>query len=225
MKTFHAALAIAAKDLRIEWRTKTALLTSTVFAALVFLIFVFSRDTGTLSLRELAPSVLWVTLALAVLTALNRAFLLERENSALEAILLAPVSRSAIFWGKWLANLGFVLIIEAVAFPLWILFFAVEIRPILLVVALLALLAAVGFTAVGTVFSAMTVRTRFAELLLPVMLLPFMIPPLFFASQGTVRLFEGRPVADALQWLKLLALYDLAFLMIATMLFPKVMDE
>lgn len=225
MKLLRAALAIAAKDLRIEWRTRTALLTSTVFAALVFLIFVFSRDTGGVSLATLAPSVLWVTLALAVVVALNRAFLLERENSALEGILLAPVSRSAVFWGKWLANLGFVLMIEGIAFPLWILFFGVGLRPALIAVALLALLAAIGFTAVGTVFSAMTVRTRFAELLLPVLLLPFMVPPLFFASQGTIRLFEGRPVTEILSWLKLLALYDLAFLAIATLLFPKVMDE
>ena len=225
MSTLRAALAIAAKDLRIEWRHKTALLTATMFAVLVLLIFVFARDPASVPLAAIAPSVLWVTLALSALVALNRAFLLEREHAALEGILLAPVARQALFWGKWLANLAFVLTVQAVAFPIWILFFNVTLAPALLAVAAVALLAAIGFTAVGTLFSAMAVRTRFAELLLPVLLLPFMIPPLFAASEATVRLLAGRPMGELWGWLRLLALYDLAFLVLANLLFPVVVDE
>jgi len=83
-----------------------------------------------------------------------------------------------------------------------------------------ALLAAIGFTASGTLFSAMAVRTRFAELLLPALLLPFLIPPLFFAAQATSRLLGGAPLADVWVWLRLLALYDIAFLALAALLFP-----
>jgi len=225
VSTLHAALAIARKDLRIEWRHKTALLTAALFAILVLLIFVFARDPASVPLAAIAPSVLWVTLALSALVALNRAFLLEREHSALEGILLAPVARQAIFWGKWLANLAFVLTVQAIAFPLWILFFNVTPSLALIAVAGVAVLAAIGFTAVGTLFSAMAVRTRFAELLLPVLLLPFMIPPVFAASEATLRLLAGRPMGELWGWLRLLALYDLAFLVLANLLFPVVVDE
>ena len=225
MSVVRAALAIAGKDVRIEWRHRTALLTATVFSVLVLLIFVFARDPGSVTLATIAPSVLWVALALASLVALNRAFLLEREHGALDGILLSPAPRAALFWGKWLANLAFVLAVQAVAFPLWVLFFNVPPSGALVLLAGTAVLTAIGFTAVGTVFSAMAVRTRFAELLLPVMLLPFMIPPVFFASQLTVRLLAGRPADELLGWVRLLSLYDVTFLALATLLFPVVVDE
>jgi heme exporter protein B len=221
----RAAIAIAAKDLRIEWRHRTAFATAVLFAVLVQLVFVFSRNSGDVPLTAFAPTVLWVMLSLATVVTLNRAFLLERENGALEGILLAPVSASALFWGKWLANLALVMVVEVITIPLWVIFFDVEPHPRLLGVAAVALLAAVGFTAPGTLFSAMAVRTRFAELLLPVLLLPFVIPPLFFAAQATARILADAPMNELWGWLRLLALYDLAFLTLATLLFPMVMDQ
>jgi heme exporter protein B len=223
--TGRAALVIAAKDLRIEWRHRTALATSVVFAVLVLLVFVFAREQGSVSLTVLAPTVLWVMLALATVVTLNRAFLLERENRALDGILLAPVSPTAIFLGKWLANISLVMVVEAAAIPLWVIFFNVDPRPRLFGIGAVAVLAAAGFTGPGTLFAAMAVRTRFAELLLPALLLPFVIPPLFFASQATVRILGDAPWDDIVGWLRLLVLYDIAFLTLATMLFPSVMDQ
>lgn len=225
MSSFRAALVIAAKDLRIEARNRTALLTAATFAILVQLVFVFAREPGGVRLGLLAPSVLWITLALAGLVVLNRAFLLEREHAALEGILLAPISRTALFWGKWLANTVLVAAVLAIAFPIWILFFNVEPQPALLGVFGLALLAALGFTAAGTLFAAMTARTRYAELLLPVLLLPFLIPPLFAGAQATVRLLGGRPFGELAGWLRILAAYDVVFLVLASLLFPTVVDE
>lgn len=225
MTLLPAAIAIAIKDLRIETRNKTALLTAVTFAVLVQLVFIFAREPGGVSLRVLAPSVLWITLALAGLVVLNRAFLLEREHAALEGILLAPVSRAALFWGKWLANTVLVAVVLAIAFPVWILFFNVEPQAALLGVLVLAVLAAIGFTAAGTLFAAMTARTRYAELLLPVLLLPFLIPPVFAGAQATVRLLAGRPFGELAGWLRILAAYDVVFLVLASMLFPTVVDE
>ena len=219
------ALAIAAKDLRIEWRHRTAFATALVFAVLVLVIFVFARDAGSTSLAMLAPTVLWVMLALSSVVTLNRAFVLERENGAIDAMLLAPVPATAVFWGKWLANFSLVLVVEAAAIPLWMIFFNVEPHPRILLVGLVAFFATAGFTGPGTLFSAMAVRTRFAELLLPVLLLPFVIPPLFFAGQATVRLLAGEPASAIWTWLRLLGLYDIAFLTLATMLFPGVMER
>ena len=100
---FHLAFAIAAKDVRAELRSRTALQSALVFSALVLVVFNFARDPTTLSATDLAPSVLWVTFALAAMVAMNRAFMVERENAAMDGLLLAPIPREALFLGKLLA--------------------------------------------------------------------------------------------------------------------------
>lgn len=221
----RAALQIAAKDLRIETRNRTALLTALTFAVLVQLVFVFARQPGDVSLQALAPTVLWVMLAFTALVVLNRAFLLEREHAALEAILLAPVSRVSLFWGKWLANVTLVVAVLLIAMPLWILFFNVPPSAALFSVLGLAVLATLGFLAAGTLFAAMTARTRYAELLLPVLLLPFLLPPIFAGASAATRLLAGRPFGEVVGWLRILVTYDVAFLTLAALLFPHVVDE
>lgn len=218
-------LAIAAKDIRAELRSRTALLSAVVFAALVLVIFNFARDPTAVAALDLAPGVLWVTFALAAMVALNRAFTVERENGAIDGLLLAPVPRGAVFLGKLVANLAFVGTVEAVALPLFVLFFNVDLGHALPGLVGVTLLATVGFVAVGTIFSAMAVRTRFAELMLPVLLLPFMVPPLIGAVQVTARLLAGRPLSEMMGWLRLLALYDVVFVTLCTMAFASVVDE
>lgn len=218
-------LVIAAKDIRAELRSRTALLSAVVFAALVLVIFNFARDPTAVAALDLAPGVLWVTFALAAMVALNRAFTVERENGAIDGLLLAPVPRGAVFLGKLVANLAFVGTVEAVALPLFVLFFNVDLGHALPGLVGVTLLATVGFVAVGTIFSAMAVRTRFAELMLPVLLLPFMVPPLIGAVQVTARLLAGRPLSEMMGWLRLLALYDVVFVTLCTMAFASVVDE
>jgi heme exporter protein B len=224
-ESIRFALAIAAKDIRAELRSRTALLSALVFAALVLVVFNFARDPTVLAASDLAPSVLWVTFALAAIVALNRAFTIERENAALDGLLLAPVSREALFVGKLLANLAFVGTVELVTLPLFILFFNVSFGRALPGVLGVTALATIGFVAVGTTFSAMAVRTRFAELMLPVLLLPFMVPPLIGAVQVTSRLLVGRPLSEMWGWLRLLALYDVVFVTLCVLTFSAVVDE
>jgi heme exporter protein B len=224
-ETVRIALAIAGKDIRAELRSRTALLSALVFAALVLVVFNFARDPTILGATDLAPSVLWVTFALAAMVALNRAFHIERENGALDGLLLAPVSREALFLGKLLANLAFVGTVELVTLPLFTLFFNVSLGPVLPGILGVTVLATIGFVAVGTIFSAMAVRTRFAELMLPVLLLPFMVPPIMGAVQVTSRLLAGRPLSEMWGWLRLLALYDIVFVTLCTLAFSAVMDE
>lgn len=222
---WRVAWAVAAKDIVIEFRSKTALLSALVFAALVLVVFNFARDASLVSAAVLAPSVMWITFAFAGMIALNRGFNLEKENAALEGLLLAPISRSAIYAGKLASNLVFVGMVEAVALPLFVLFFNVRVWHVLPGLLGLIVLATVGFVAVGTVFSAMTVRTRFSELMLPMLLLPFMVPPLIGAVQATARLLAGRPLSEMLGWLRILALYDVVFITVCLLIFPAVVDE
>src|ERR671921_351502 len=121
--SIRLALAIAGKDIRAELRSRTALQSALVFAVLVLVVFNFARDPTTLAAVDLAPSVLWVTFALAAMVALNRAFTVERENAAFDGLLLAPLPREALFVGKLLANLAFVGVVELVTLPLFTLFF------------------------------------------------------------------------------------------------------
>lgn len=218
-------LVIAGKDLRLEFRTRTSLLSAAVFAALVLVVFNFARDPTAVATLDLAPSVLWVTVAFASVVAMNRAFTVERENAAFDGLLLAPVPREVLYLGKYLANLVFVLVVEAIALPLFVLFFNLDLSHALGGLLLTMLLATAGFVAVGTIFSAMVVKTRFAELMLPILLLPFMVPPLILAVKTTVPLFARRPLSEVVDGVRFLAVYDVVFITLAVLLFSAVVDE
>src|SRR5881397_1809801 len=224
-ETLRHAWTLARKDLVLEFRSRTAILSAVVFTVLVLMVFNFGRDPTAVAAVDLAPSILWVTFTFAAMLALNRAFQLELENQALDGLLLAPVSRSSIYLGKLLANLVFVATVEAIGLPLFALFFNVRVAPVLGPLLAVIALATLGFVAVGTLFSAMTARTRFAELLLPVLLLPFMIPPLIWAVLATAALLAGRPLSEVAGWLRLLGAYDIVFVVLAFVLFPHTVEQ
>ena len=224
-EVLRVAFAVLAKDARVELRSRIGFQSAAVFAVLVLVIFNFARDPATVTTDVLAPSVLWVTVTFAGVIAMNRSFALELGHGAIDGLLLAPVSRSALFLGKYLANLAFVLLVEALTLPLFVLFFNVEITVGLLGVAGLLALATTGFVAIGTLLAAMTVRTRFAELMLPVLVLPFLVPPVLVGVQATTRLLAGRPLGEIAGWFRFLGLYALAFIVLTLLLFPAVMDE
>jgi len=219
------AWLIASKDLRLEFRSRTAFLSSLVFTALVLAIFNFARDPTVLSGSDLAPGILWITFCFAGLLGLNRAFALERENHTLDGLLLSPVGHTALYLGKAIANLVFVGTVEAVALPLFAIFFNVPIVPVLGPLLGIMALATVGFVALGTLLSAIAVNTRFAELLLPVLMLPFLVPPITGAVQLTARIFAGRPFAELSAWLKLLVGYDIVVVLAAFLVFEFTLDE
>lgn len=217
--------AIIAKDAMVEWRTKTAFLSAMVFAILVLSILFFARDPTAVSSLDVAPGALWVTFTFAAMVGLNRAFLLERENGAMDGMLLTPIPRTAIFVGKMGGNLLFVALVEAISIPLFILFYNVSLAGRLPQLILVTAMATVAFVAVGTLLSAMVVRTRFAELMLPVLWLPFLIPPVVSAVQLTARILAGRPLSEMMPWLKLLAGFDIVFCVLTVLLFEATLDE
>jgi heme exporter protein B len=219
------AWAVARKDLLLEFRTRTAVVSALVFTALVLTVFNFGRDPTAVATIDLAPTILWVTFTFAAMLALNRAFQLELENEALEGLLVSPLSRTSLYWGKLIANLAFVAVVESVGLPLFVLFFNVPVGRVLGPLVGVIGLATLGFVAVGTLFSALVIRTRFAELLLVVLLLPFMVPPLIGAVQTTAHLFAGRPLSESVGYLKLLAAYDIVFVSLASLLFPFTVEE
>jgi len=220
-----ATAAIARKDLTVEWRTKTAFMSSLVFAVLVLAVLYFARDKTSVGDFDIAPGALWVTFTFAGMLGLNRAFLLERENRALDGLRLTPVTPTALFLGKVIGNLVFLGVVELVSLPLFILFYDVPIwRQLPLLLAVVAL-ATVGYVAVGTLLSAMVVRTRFSEVMLPVLLLPFLVPPIVGAVQLTWRILALRPLSELTGWLSLLTAFDIIFFTLSLLLFEAILVE
>lgn len=221
----RVVVAIAAKDLAIEWRTKTALVSSLAFAVLVLAVLFFARDPTVVGALDVAPGALWVTFTFAAMLGMNRAFLLERDNGALDGLLLTPVPRSAIFLGKVAANLVFVGAVELISLPIFMLFYDVPIWHRLPALLGITAMATVAFVAVGTLLSSMAVRTRLSELMLPLLLLPFLLPPVVGAVQVTAKILAERPLSEAVGWLKLLAAFDVVFIVLSTLLFEATLDE
>jgi heme exporter protein B len=223
--TLRAAWLVARKDLAIEFRTRTAFFSALVFALLGLTIFYFAWDATAVAAIDLAPGVLWVIFTFSGLLGLQRSFGVEQADRSMDALLSAPIERESIYLGKALANVLFVAGVQAVALPAVGLFYNVPLGGIALPLAGLALLAAIGVVAVGTLFSAMAVNTRLAELLLPMLSLPFFLPIVRAAAQTTARLLAGRPAAEAWPWLRILVAFDLVFVVACTFVFPYTVEE
>jgi heme exporter protein B len=220
-----ASMLIARKDLAIELRTRTAFLSAIVFSLLAIAIFYFSWDITAVSPGDLAPGVLWVTFTFSGLLGLHRSFGVEQAERAIDGLLASPVEREAIYLGKAAANLLFVLGVQAITIPAVAVLYNVPPGPGWAALVGVAVLAAVGLVAVGTLFSAMAVNTRMAELLLPVLALPFFVPVVMPAAQASARLLAGRPAAEVAGWLKLLVAFDLTFVVACALAFPFTVEE
>jgi len=222
---FAAAWLIARKDLAIEFRTRSAFLSAMILSLLSLVVFFFSFDATAVRPLDMAPGVLWVTFTFSGLLGLHRSFGVEAQERAMDALLVAPIPREAIFLGKALANLVFVLGVQAVALPAVGLFYNLPLAPIFLPLAGVMLLAAIGLVCVGTLFSGITSNTRMAELLLPVLALPFFVPIVLPAAQSTAQLLAGRPLAESMGWLRILLAFDLVFLYACTLVFPFTLED
>ena len=220
-----ATWLVARKDLKIEFRTRTAFLAVLVFAILGVAIFYFAWDSTAVAAIDLAPGVLWVIFTFSGLLSLQRSFGAEQSERALDGLLLSPIDREAIFLGKALANLVFVAGIQLVTIPAVALLYNLPLGRTIVVLLAIALLAAIGLVAVGTLFSAMAANTRLAELLLPMLSLPFFVPVVYGAAQATSTLLAGRPATEAWPFLKLLIAFDLVFLFACTLAFPFTLEE
>jgi heme exporter protein B len=223
--TLGAAWLVARKDLAIEFRTRTAFLSSLVFAVLAICIFYFSWDESILPPADLAPGVLWVVLTFSALLGLQRAFAIEQHERGIDGLLVAPISRESIFLGKAFGNLVFLCGIQVITIPALALFYNLHSPAALLVVSGIVFLAIVGIVAVGTLFSAMAVNTRLAELLLPMLSLPFFVPILMDAAQASARVFAGAPPSAIWPWLRILIAFDLVFVVACTLAFPLTLEE
>lgn len=223
MSFFRQLYAILAKELAVEWRTREALSAMLVFGLLVLVIFNFAFDLQGVDIRVLGPGVLWVAFCFSGILGLGRSFARERDKGSMEGMLLAPVDRGAIFLGKAIANFLFILVMEAVTLPLFVILFNVPIEWFPLVGYIV--LGTIGFSAVGTLLSAIAASTRMREVMLPVLLFPVLVPLLI----GSVKITQGAlqlvPFSDYQGWFFLMLAYDIIFLTAAFLTFEFVVEE
>jgi len=222
---FSRTLAILRKDLLAEWRTKERLSPMVFFVLLTLLVFNFSFELGGAALHEIGPGVLWSAFVFASLLGLNRSFVDERENGCLDGLLLAPGDRSAVYMGKMLGNLLFLLAVELISLPFFTLFFNLSPGPFLLPLLGLFLLGSASLASVGTLFAAMSSNMRLRELLLPLLLLPMVMPALISCVEATALVLKGDELARIAPYLQILAVFVVVFTTLSLLLFEHVIEE
>jgi len=225
MGALSAVRLLVWKDLLLELRTKEILTAMAVFALLAAVVFNFAFYPSPAQAAALLPGMLWVTLAFAATLGLSRSFVLEREQQCLEALRLFPVDRSLIYLGKAAANLLFLLLVAVLILPAMAALSGIALGSRLLPLAAVILLGGMGLVAVGTIFSAMSVHTRIREVLLPVLLFPIASPVLIAGVKATAGILAGWPLRAVLPGLRILAAFDLVFLVLGYLLFEFLLEE
>ena len=219
----RAISAVVWKDLTAELRSRELLTAMLVFALLVILIFNFALELDIRTRETVTSGVLWVTFVFAGTLGLNRSMAVEKDRGCLDGLLLAPVDRSALYFGKALSNLIFMLIVEAIVLPVYSVLYDVN----LLLPGFMAviLLGSVGYAAVGTLLSTMTAQARTRDVLLPILLFPVALPVLLAALRACNGFLQGFEMVEIWPWINLLIVYDVVFIAVAFMVFDYVVEE
>ncbi|MBI9043107.1 MAG: heme exporter protein CcmB [Anaerolineaceae bacterium] len=220
---FKSMLAVIWKDITAEMRSRELISSMLVFGLLIIFIFNFALELDARTRSNVSGGVLWVTLVYAGTLGLNRSMAVEKDRGCLDGLLLAPVDRTAIFFGKALANLIFMLVMAAIIIPIYTVLYNVNlfIPGLLLVI----LLGSIGYTAIGTLLSTMAVQARTRDILLPILLFPVIIPLLVAAVKASTGFLDGLPFDELKNWINLLIVYDVIFIAAAFMVFEFVVEE
>jgi len=219
----RSTAAIIWKDIKTEWRTRENLSAMLVFSLLVILIFNFALELDLRARESLAGGVLWAAFIFAGTIGLNRSMAVEKDRGCLDGLLLAPVDRSAIFVGKAVGNLLFMLVVEAIVLPVFSFLYGISVfQPGFLAVVLLG---SIGYSAVGTLLAAMVVQTRTRDILLPILLFPLTLPVVISAVKASQGFIQALPLGDVSVWVNILIAYDLIFLAVAIMVFDYILEE
>jgi len=217
--------AIVWKDLITELKTRELFSSMFVFSVLVILIFIFSINLSIVKATEVGPGVLWVAFLFAGTLGLNRSFTLEKENGCLQGLILTPADRTTIYFGKFLSNLVFLLIMEAFILPLFMVFFNVDILghlgPLLLVV----FIGTFGFCALGTLLSSLAPNLKTREVMLPILLYPLMVPIVIGSVRMTGQVLEGAELATMMDWVGLTLCFDAIFIGVSIMTIDHILEE
>ena len=219
----RAVFAIVWKDIQAEYRSLELISAMLVFSLLVIIIFNFALNLDIKTRQTVTAGVLWTTFAFAGTLGLNRSMSVEKDRGCLDGLLLAPVDRSAIYFGKAISNLVFMLVVEVIVLPVYSVLYNTNLfQPGLLLVILLG---SIGYVGVGTLLATMSVQTRTRDILLSILLFPVALPVLLPAIIASNGFLEGVELAEILFPIGLLVAYDVIFIAVAFMVFDNVVEE
>jgi heme exporter protein B len=222
---FAQVRAIVWKDFLTELKTRELFSSMFVFALLVILIFIFSVDLSLVNASEVGPGILWVAVLFAGTLGLNRSFTLEKENSGLQGLMLAPIDRSAIYFGKMLSNLLFFLVMEAFILPVFMVFFNVDLISHLGPLIFVLLIGTLGFSTLGTLLSSLSSNLKTREIMLPLLLYPLMVPIAIGVVRLTSNLLAGKPLSDMTNWIGLVICFDVIYLAVSVMTIDHILED
>ncbi|MFC2041285.1 heme exporter protein CcmB [Chloroflexota bacterium] len=222
MRFWRKVITITWKDVLAEMRTREIIFSVLVFTLLVIVTFNFAFGTNPETVELVAAGMLWVTLTFSGVLSLNRSFIHEKEEGCLEGLMVCPVSREVIYVGKMLGSLLFMLIIEAIALPIFAFLFNLILSLQLVVITFLA---TIGFVAVGTVFSALAVNTKAREIVLPILFLPIVAPIVICAVEASERALSGHSWGDLAMQLQVIGAFDVISLVVSFLVFAFVIEE
>jgi heme exporter protein B len=225
--------ALVVKDVKLELRGRDTLPPMFAFAGAVAVLLAFSIPStavpstpvtvlaGTVPLADVLAGFLWITILFAGLVGFARTFEVEREEAAMDSLLMAPLDRSGLFFGKAIPNLIFIALVEALLIPVFGLLFGIDLGSSWAVILSVALLVDLGFVAVGTLFSALAAQTSSRELLLPILALPVLVPVFIAAVVLTSDLFAGSSLDEVARrgWFAILVAFDVIFIPAGALLF------
>lgn len=218
-------LALILKDLQIELRTKETLASLLLLGLLILVVLSFAFDPTSDLRTEAAPGALWVAVIFAGVLGLNRSFLAERENECLQGLLLCPVDRGTIYLAKVIANVVFMMTAQLIIVPIFVFFFNLPATWALGGVLLSLALGVVGFSAVGTLFAAIAVRTRAREVLLPLLLVPLVVPIFIAGVKVSGHMLASKALGDVAPWVHLMIGFDVIFLVVGWLVFEYAVEE
>lgn len=220
---FAVAWAILRKDLQAEMRSRELIGAMGLFALMAILVYSFALELSSQARGETISGVLWVTLIFASILGFNRSLALERDQGNLDALLIAPIARAAIYLGKLVGNLVFIVVVAVVLLPLMTVLFNITlVQPLAILVVAMG---SFGFASVGTLLAAMTVQTRARESLLPIVMLPIVLPLLLASVRATSGIVNNAPPELWDTWLLILAALDVIFFATCLLLFSAVVEE
>jgi heme exporter protein B len=218
-----AVSAVVWKDLQAEFRSRELFSAMLVFSLLVIVIFNFALELDIKTRQSVTSGVLWATFAFAGTLGLNRSMAIEKDRGCLDGLLLAPVDRSAIYFGKVISNLAFMLIVEIIVLPIYSVLYNINLfQPGLLLVIVLG---SIGYAGVGTLLAAMSVQTRTRDILLPILLFPIVIPVLLAAVKASSGFLDGSELSDVIFPIDILIAYDIILIAVAFMTFEYIVEE
>jgi heme exporter protein B len=225
MDYLRRAVRVAAKDLRLEFRTGEKMSSMGFFAVLLLVVLHFSFDFSGMEFADVGIGVLWVAVTFSGIVGLGHSFVVEREDGCLLGLLLCPGDRSAVYLGKLLSNLVFIGVVEALVLPLAAFLFNFDLLPVLLPLGGVMLLYTIGFASLGTFLSAMSARTRRGEFLLTILLFPLILPVILSSVRAAGGVLEGRGLGEVKLFLAFNACYDLIMIVLGLLFFEYVVEE